>query len=198
MSVIVPLHEKELLSQLQSGNEKAFEQLYRTYSLQIFKKLLRLVKQEEVAKELLQDVFLRIWEKRETIDPDKSFRAYLYRIAQNLVTDLFRRAAYDRKLLEHLIAATTELYNPMEDASNLKDGNAMLQQAIDSLSPQRRKIYTLCKIEGKSYEEVSQMLGISASTISDHIVKATKSLKTYFATNEVAVIILAASVLSSL
>ena len=198
MQVILPLYEKELLSQLQSGNDKAFEQLYRIYSLQIFKKLLRLVKQEEVAKELLQDVFLRIWEKRETIDPDKSFRAYLYRIAQNLVTDLFRRAAYDRKLLEHFIAATTEFYNPIEDAFNIKDGNTTLQHAIDSLSPQRKKIYTLCKIEGKSYEEVSMMLGISKFTISDHIVKATKSLKRYFASNEVAVIILAASVLSSL
>jgi len=198
MQVIPPLYEKELLSQLKLGNEEAFEQLYHIYSLQIFKKLLRLVKQEEVTKELLQDVFLRIWEKREMIDPDKSFRAYLYRIAQNLVVDLFRRAAYDRKLLEHLIAATTELYNPIEEVSNLNDSNAILQHAIDSLPPQRRKIYTLCKIEGKSYDEVSQLLGISTSTISDHIVKATKSLKIHFATNEMAVIILAATVLSSL
>jgi RNA polymerase sigma-70 factor (family 1) len=198
MPIIVPFHEKELLSQLQLGNERAFEQLYRIYSLQIFKKLLRLVKKEEVAKELLQDVFLRIWEKRATIDENKSFRAYLYCIAQNLVTDLFRRAAYDRKLLQHLIAGAIELYNPIEDAYNLRDGNAALQQALNSLSPQRKKVYTLCKMEGKSYEEVSLMLGISTSTISDHIVKATKLLKTYFAANEGAMTMLAAALLSTL
>jgi len=198
MEVLSPLHEKDLLSRLQSGDEAAFEQLYRIYSLRIFKRLLRLVKQEEIAKELLQDVFLRIWEKRASIDPDKLFRPYLYRIAQNLVTDLFRRAAYDRKLLDHLITATTELYNPIEDSTNLKDGAAILQQAIDSLPPQRRKIYMLCKMEGKSYEEVSAMLGISTSTISDHIVKGTRSLKIYFASNEMALIILSASVLAGL
>jgi DNA-directed RNA polymerase specialized sigma24 family protein len=74
MQVVMPLHEEDLLTRLQSGDEKAFEQLYHIYSLQIFKKLLSLVKQEEIAKELLQDVFLRIWEKRESIDPEKSFR----------------------------------------------------------------------------------------------------------------------------
>lgn len=196
MKVLSPLAEKDLLSRLQSGDEFAFEQLYRTYSLQIFKRLLRLVKQEEIAQELLQDVFLRIWEKRASIDPDKLFRPFLYRIAQNLVTDLFRRAAYDRKLLDHLVNATTELYNPIEDSTNLTDGAAILQQAIDSLPPQRRKIYTLCKLEGKSYEEVSLLLGISTSTISDHIVKGTKSLKIYFASNEMALIIVSASVLA--
>jgi len=190
--------EKELLMELSQGNERAFEKLYRLYSLRIFKKLLKLVKQEEIAEELLQDVFLKIWEKRETIDPEKSFRSYLFRIAQNLVTDLFRRAAYDRKLLEHLIAATTELYNPIEEKYNSVEGNAILQQAIDTLPPQRRKIYMLCKIEGKSYEEVSNLLGISTSTISDHIVKATKSLKLYFSSNELALIILASAVIASL
>jgi RNA polymerase sigma-70 factor (family 1) len=198
MQVIVPLHEKELLSSLQLGNEDAFEQLYRIYSLQIFRKILSLVKEEEIAEELLQDVFLRIWEKRESIDPEKSFRSYLYCIAQNLVTDLFRRAAYDRKLLDHLVVATTELYNPIEDRLDLIDGETVLQQALNSLSPQRRKIYMLCKIDGKSYKEISSLLGISTSTINDHVVKGTKSLKMYLASNEIAVIIFTAAVLFSI
>ena len=198
MQVIVPLHEKELLSSLQLGNEDAFEQLYRIYSLQIFRKILSLVKEEEIAEELLQDVFLRIWEKRESIDPEKSFRSYLYCIAQNLVTDLFRRAAYDRKLLDHLVVATTELYNPIEDRLDLIDGETVLQQALNSLSPQRRKIYMLSKIDGKSYKEISSLLGISTSTINDHVVKGTKSLKMYLASNEIAVIIFTAAVLFSI
>jgi RNA polymerase sigma-70 factor (family 1) len=198
MQVIIPLHEKELLSKLQLGSEDAFEQLYRTYSLQIFKKILSLVKEEEIAEELLQDVFLKIWEKRESIIPEKSFRSYLYCIAQNLVADLFRRAAYDRKLLDHLVVATTELYNPIEDRLDLIDGETVLQQALNCLSPQRRKIYMLCKIEGKSYKEISSLLGISTSTINDHIVKGTKSLKTYLTSNEVAVIIFSAAILFSI
>jgi len=198
MQVIVPLHEKELLSSLRLGNEDAFEQLYRIYSLQIFKKILSLVKEEEIAEELLQDVFLKIWEKRESIIPEKSFRSYLYCIAQNLVTDLFRRAAYDRKLLDHLVVATTELHNPIEDRLDLMEREAVLQQALDNLSPQRRKIYMLCKIDGKSYKEISSLLGISTSTINDHIVKGTKSLKIYLTSNEIAVIIVTAAILFSI
>jgi len=197
MSVVLPFDEKELLSRLRLGDERAFDQLYRIYSPRIIKKLLKLVKHEEIAEELLQDVFLKIWEKRETLDPEKSFRSFLYRIALNLVTDFFRRAAYDKRLLDYLILTTTELYNPIDTKYEIADGNTILQQAINILPPQRRKIYTLCKIEGKTYEEVSLLLGISTSTISDHIVKATKSLKLHFTSNELILILLVSSVIAS-
>jgi len=197
MAPVVPIDEKELLIRLRAGDGQAFERLYRTYSLRIFKKLLRLVKQEEIAEELLQDVFMRIWEKRGAIDPDRSFRSFLYMIAQNLVTDLFRRAAYDRKLLEHLIAGTTELYNPADARDDLEESNVILRQAMEILPPQRRKVYSLIKIEGKTYEEVSVLLGISKATINDHMVKAAKSLKSHFGSNQLAVILLASAIIAA-
>lgn len=187
----------DLLGKLKAGDELAFERLYQIYSPQIYKKLLKLLKQENIAEELLQDVFVKVWEKRDVIDLEKSFRAYLYRIAQNLVYDLFRRAAFDRKMLAELISSSTEVYDPVTDAYSEKDYNTILQQVVAILPEQRRKIYTLVKIEGKSYAEVSKLLGISTSTVSDHIVKANVMLKEHFAANHLILAALVASFIIS-
>ena len=190
--------EKELLIRLNHGDERAFEKLYELYSVRILKKLIRLLKDEEIAKELLQDIFLKIWEKRATIDPEKSFRSYLFRIAENQVTDLFRRSLYDRKLLDHLIAVSTELCYNTEEAIDYQESSAVLKQAIATLPPQRKKIFTLCKIEGKSYEEVAKMLDISVGTVNDHMVKAIRMVRKHFAADDVALILLAASIIERL
>jgi len=75
-----------------------------------------------------------------------------------------------------------------------KENSALLQNAIDSLSPQRRQVFMLCKVNGKSYKEVSELLGISVSTISNHIVKSTKIIRAYLDKNrEVLITLLLAS-----
>lgn len=184
------LQEKELLLLLKKGDQQAFKSLYDFYSTKILKKLIKLIKDEEVAKELLQDIFLKIWEKRENLDPDKNFSAYLFRITENLVTDLFRRAAFEKKLMAHLVNISTELYNHTEEVMNYKEGRAILQQAIDTLPPQRKKIFTLCKIEGKSYEEAGKLLGISSGTVNDHMVKAARAVKKHYLKSDMALILL--------
>lgn len=182
--------EKELICLLKKGDVLAFEKLYKLYSIRILKKLISLVKDEEVAVELLQDVFLKLWEKRETLDTEQSLRPYLFRIAENKITDLFRRTAYDKKLLAHLVAVSTELCYDTEEAIDLKDSQILLKQAISSLPPQRQKIFILCKIEGKSYEEVGALLGISAGTVNDHMVKAGRAIKKHFNAADLALLAL--------
>lgn len=171
--------EKELLYRLKQGDEPAFEKLYQAYSSRLFGNLYKMVKSEEVAQEILQDVFLKIWRYRATIDPEKSFRSFLFRIAENNVYDFFRKAARDKKLEAQLLAVATEHYEHIEELLLKKENSALLNKAITSLPPQRQQIFRLIKLEEKSYEEVSQMLGISVSTISDHIVKAGKSVREY-------------------
>ena len=184
-------NDQDLMVRLKSGDKKAFAALYNLYAEQIFKRLIRLVKHESIAEELLQDVFMRIWENLENIDLEKPFGAYLYRIAQNLVIDLFRRAAYEKQLLDYLIEGMTELYNPVEESEHEAEVKHLLQQAIDALPAQRRKVYILCKLEGKTYAEASQLLGMTVSTVSDHIVKANKALAIYAANQKISIVLLA-------
>ncbi|WP_073294418.1 RNA polymerase sigma factor [Chryseobacterium polytrichastri] len=172
--------EKDLLLRLRDGDQQAFGELYRMYSKRIFINTVKMVKDEDEAQEILQDVFIRIWNNRKNIDPDKSFQSYLFSIAKNLVRDFFRKAALDRKLQEMLIARGTELYDHIESELYHKESNAILKVAIEALPTQRKAIFTLCKMEGKSYDEVAMMMGITVSTVGNQLVKATRSVKEYF------------------
>jgi RNA polymerase sigma-70 factor (family 1) len=180
MSLPNLLTEQEWLHRLQLGDEQAFKELYGLYSARIYGNLLKLVKNDAIARELLQDVFVRVWNHRHNIDPQQSFRAYCFRIAENLVTDFFRKAACDRRLTAYLMHAATDRDLSTEEQIDFRESRDLLHRAMRLLPPQRRQVFELCKIEGKSYAEVSQLLGISTSTISDHIVKATRSIKEYF------------------
>lgn len=169
--------ESELLMDVKLGSRCAFEQLYHLHRLVIYNNLKRLIRDEFTAKEILQDVFMKIWERRTELEPEKSFRAYLFRIARNMVMDYYRKVKREKKLVDNLQVFASEVSDqPMESVIS-RDEEEMLMGTIDTLSPQRKRIFTLCKLEGKSYEEVSQILGVSSSTISDHIVKATKTIR---------------------
>ncbi len=182
--------ENELLVELKAGNQNAFNQFYGKYRFKVYQNLLRLVQDEDVAEDLLQNSFIKVWEKRENIDPERPFENYLFRIASNLVTDYYRKAATDKKLQAKLMAVATELYEHIEATINFKESNAIIQSAIEKLPPQRRRIFIMCKIEGKSYEEVSAQLGVSKSTINDHIVKATRALREHFFLSQESIIML--------
>lgn len=170
------VNENDLVARLNNSDGEAFEQLYQLYSGRLFGYLIKLVKSEVFAQELLQDTFIKLWNKRENINPEKSFRSYLFRIAENNVYDFFRKAARDKKLQEAIIKNACENYRHVEENLLTKENEQILQDAINLLPPKRRQIFQLIKIEERSYEEVSTLLNISVSTINDHIVKATKSI----------------------
>lgn len=171
------VNENDLVARLNNSDGEAFEQLYQLYSGRLFGYLIKLVKSEVFAQELLQDTFIKLWNKRENINPEKSFRSYLFRITENNVYDFFRKAARDKKLQDALIKSACENYQHVEENLLTKENEQILQDAINLLPPKRRQIFQLIKIEERSYDEVSALLNISVSTINDHIVKAMKSIR---------------------
>ena len=171
------IDEKQLVLQLKSGSTAAFETLYHAYKLRIAGNLYKLLKSDALAEELMQEFFLKIWEGRDQIDPEQSFRSYLFRVSENMVYDFFRKASRDNKLREQLKANYVELYTHIEEGLVLKENRMRLSAAIDLLPAQRRKIFILCKMEGKSYKEVSELLGISTSTVNNQLLQANKFIK---------------------
>ena len=190
MQLISPHDERELLSLLKQGNEQAFEKIYKVYSSRLFGNVFKMVKSESTTQEILQDVFIKIWNNRASIDLDKSFRSYLFRIAENKVYDFFRKASRDKKIQAQLFATATEEYEHIETMIHRKENDLLLKKAIESLSPQRQQVFRLIKLDNKSYEEVSRLMGISVSTISDHIVKANKAIREFIFTHNDMMIIL--------
>lgn len=171
------LNEIQLLIALKSGERAAFEKIYQIYSPRIYLNILKMIKSAEDAQEVLQDVFIKVWEKRALIDPEQPFKSYLYQISRFTVYNFIRKLNLEKKLKDYLSRENTELYSHVEEGIAYRESDRFVMSAIEELPPQRKQIYKLCKIEGQSYTEVSKLLGISTATINDHIVKATKFLR---------------------
>ncbi|MGN6420376.1 MAG: RNA polymerase sigma factor [Pseudobacter sp.] len=179
---VVP-QEGELLLRLAKGDEAAFTALYRHYSGPLYINFLRMVKDEAIAEEIIQDLFSRIWLKRETINIEKNFSAYLYRTGYNLVMDFYRKVKRDQVLYDKFRQAATENYSHIEEILHLKDSQALISKALDTLPPQQRKVFELCRIEGHTYKEVAEILGISHHTVKEYFVKANQAIRKYITGN---------------
>lgn len=175
------MEDRDLLVQLRDGSHVAFQTLYHRYKMRLAGNLLRMLKSPEWVEEVLQDLFMRLWSHREQIDPERPIKAYLFRVAENLVRDMFRRAARDQRMQQHLLQAMSEAYLHVEERLISQELKEELRMAIELLPPKRREVYVLCKLEAKSYEEVSQLLHISSGTVNDHIKKANLFLRRYLA-----------------
>lgn len=171
------IDEKALLNNLRNGDYGAFDILYDRYAGRLTSNLLKLLKSTELTEEILQEVFLKIWETREQIDPEKSFRSYLFRIAHNMVYYTFRESARQKRLEDYLLSYASDYTNVVEEQLTLKEAEQRYQQIVDMLPPKRQAVYRMFKLEGKSYEEISRELHISTSTINDHLQKANRFIK---------------------
>ena len=166
MTNLQTYNEDALVTLLKKGDENAFIELYNRYKLRILGNLIKLLRSEDLALEFSQELFMKIWDNRACLDPEKSFRSYIFRISENMVMDFFRKVVRDKKLHTRLMEIQTEIYSHIEEDINEAQESQLLREAIALLPPQRRQVFTLCKLEGKSYKEVS-----------DHLLKANRFLK---------------------
>ncbi|WP_171036472.1 RNA polymerase sigma factor [Dyadobacter sediminis] len=171
--------EDELLSLLIEGNRPAFKQLYLDYYRKIFAYALKFTKSIELSEDITQEVFLKVWEKRENLRNIKYFKAYLYAICKNITLNVLTRAAREINIKSLILIGCEKFHEDTETTFQNEEYDTLLNKAIEQLPPQRKVIYTLVKTEGKSYEETAEQLGITAGTVNDHIVKATRSIKEY-------------------
>ncbi|SDF61737.1 RNA polymerase sigma factor [Chitinophaga filiformis] len=178
-----PIHpdEQALSQSLRDGDYPAFEAIYDLYKRPLAARLLKLLKSKEQVAETMQELFLRLWENRSSIDPQRPIKGYLFRIAENMVYDFFRKAANDSKMKTQLLRRAGSAYDSIEKLLYEKESRDLLYRIIDQLPPQRKKVFMLCKLEEKSYREISESLGISIAAVNDHITKANAFLKRYLA-----------------
>lgn len=173
-------NERRLLQGVQQGDSHAFLELYNIYYPALYHYVMRFVKSPAIAEDVLQDVFLKIWEIRERINPDLSFKAYLYRISRNSVFKLMKQIAGDESLRLQVMQQFRQTVSDADLKICWQQYEEILQAAIARLSPQRQKVFLLCREESKTYEEVAAELGISRNTVKEHMVLAMKSIKDYF------------------
>lgn len=181
MTRLTELDDNALFVLVQKGDPAAFSVLYERYHGAIYHFVLKFVKVSGMAEDLTHDVFLRLWQVRERIAIKHSFEAYLYRIARNITYRKMTAIIADRKMQEE-IASLMPATDSSDAAGQLydKEYQHLLSAAMGNLSPQRRKVFQLCRIEGKTYTEASAILGISRNTIKEHMTEAMRFVKHYF------------------
>lgn len=172
--------EKDLLLRLQGGDHRAFETLYHRYSRQLIAKLDRKLAHASESEDILQELFIKVWERREQLDPDGPFAGYLYRIGERMVTDHFRRVARTSALHGEVRRDSTEITTPTDDRVATGETQRLIQQAVDRLPPQQRRTFSLCKLEGKTHKEAAAIMQVSPETVHAHLTKAVKAVKAHF------------------
>ena len=191
MSKMLFPSDDDMLLSLKTGDANAFDFFYRKHRARIYANILKLVKSPDIAADILQEVFIKVWKNASGLDVNQSFEGYLVRIAQNSVYDFFRKAARQKKLEDKLMASSLADTDAEADtALDLEENIKLLSKEIDLLPPKCREVFQLCKLEGKSYEEVAQLLDISTATVNNHIVKATRILKSRLSKTDIMLILL--------
>lgn len=165
--------------ELKTGNGAAFETLYHRYKEVLARNFLRLLRSEDLAQDALQDLFMNVWNARLSIDPSKSFRSYLFQIAQHLVVDYYRKAATSERLQTQMLIVLDESYAHIEEALTKKEQLQLLHRVIDELPEERRRVYVMHKIEGRAYKEIAELLSLSPTLISKHIYHANQFIKSH-------------------
>lgn len=162
--------DDQLLLSLRNDDNLAFGAIYNRYYQDVYRYLLILVKVPEIAEDLTHEVFLKIWEVRNQLTIERSFKGYLLRVSHNKAIDMHRKTAAETTLMDQLLHhykanATAEYFSE----TDLKRFDALVEEALRSLTPQRRKIYELSRKEKKSYDEIARELNISRNTVKAHV-----------------------------
>lgn len=162
-----------LLEQVRKGNEKAFRKLFYLYSDRFFLWAYKITQNSQTAEDIVQDFFVRYWEKRETLFFSPSFAAYAYRAIYNASLNYLR----DNERFVYGYEITIDLIDTDVEDEDLQELKRLLLKAIDELPDRCKKIFVMATLEKKKYTEVADLLGISVNTVKVQVSKAYRILK---------------------
>lgn len=168
--------EKQLFAELCSNNEKAFEKLFHRYYAHLCVFASRILMDNESAEEIVQDFFVKVWEKRHQLSIDSSVKNYFYRSIKNLCLNLIQ---HNKTKLRHAKSVLSEAKNTQlnNDGFFEIDLAEKIQESILSLPEKRQRIFRMSREEGLKYREIAEKLNISIKTVEAQMSLAISSLK---------------------
>jgi RNA polymerase sigma-70 factor (ECF subfamily) len=168
--------EKELIRQLRQGDHEAFTSLYERYWRQVYNFCRLYLSNRSVAEEVVQEVFIKIWESRESIREEKNFKGLLFIITRNRIFNQHRKSVNEDFYKMTVLSVMEDSYN-MEKEIEARDLGEYIDRLIEELPSRRREIFNLSRKEHKSYKEIAELLHISEKTVENQIGEALKHLK---------------------
>lgn len=168
--------DKVLVTRLREGDVKAFDELYYRYVHKLMAFARKFFANKEIAEEAVQEIFIRIWEKRSTLDKDKDFKPYLYQAVKyymyNYIRDKKYAHTFEEMPEEHFMDVANQhdmlVYRELEEKA---------YGLIRSLPTTQRQVFMMNKLEGMSSTEIAAKMNLSKRTVEHHIYLATKAVK---------------------
>lgn len=169
--------ETALIEQLKNNSVPAFDALYKLYFRAVYANILRITREATSAEDIVQEVFIRLWEKRSMINSEQPLGNWLFVVSYNRSMNYLRSRLREKLGMQQLVPVITTVET--DDWLMTEQQLHTLEQAIDRLPPQRKKVFLLCKMQGKTYAEAADNLQISKYTVKEHIVKANDFIREY-------------------
>ncbi len=169
---------QELLARLKNGDMLAFDQVYELYSHKLFSFVFKILKNEAEADDIVQEVFVKIWESRWSLVDFKLLNSYIFTIAYNHSIDHIRKRISNNKYLEHLKNSAVVNFTPtIISQIEFNELHNQVEKLIANLPERQKQVYLLHREEGLTYPEIAEKMGISKNTVENHMVKALKYLR---------------------
>jgi RNA polymerase sigma-70 factor (family 1) len=172
-----PYREKELLIRCVAGDEAAFKILFLHYWDRIHASILHICKQPEMAEDLAQEVFIRVWQCRHKLEEIERFDAFLYRVAKNLVLDEFRKKILPNLTNDYFDACISANGADVAGLLEEKELNHLLLKSVDKLPAQMQRVFTLHRFEGLTHQQIAEKLKISTVSSQTYMARAIVHLR---------------------
>lgn len=167
----------ELIGRLKQDDKEAFNLLFYMYAEKIFKFSLTFFNSEVEAEEIVQEVFLKIWLKRDKITDPSTFNAYIYTIAKNLIFNNLKKNVYKKKYESYQYSHPKAHHNDTENEVIYKETKQCIERALDQLPKKRKQVFLLSRKEGLKNKEIAEKLDISIKTVETHMSLSLKYLR---------------------
>lgn len=180
---------EDIIRLIKSGNKEAFQKVFEEYAPKIYHFSLSYLNNIVEAEELVQDVFLKLWEKRETLDHTKNLKAYIYKVAINTIYDVIRRRNVENAFKDFANSSYETSSNNTWHTIIYEEMQEKLDLLVKQFPEQRRKIYKLSKEKGLSNDEIALKLKISKRTVENQLYRAISFLKQHFKNESLAALL---------
>lgn len=173
----LPLYE--LLEQFKFGSHSAFENLYDKYADKVYRFARRYISNTEDVEEIIQDVFVRLWDARSFVNPQLNFDNYLFTITKNLIFNRYRSKVNETYFQTMVLVGLEQESHVQEDEIIAKDLSQYIDDITEKLPPKQQKIFNLSRKQFLTHKEIASQMGISEKTVEAHIYQALKNIRKY-------------------
>lgn len=165
------------IKEVAAGDPESFRVLFARYSSRIYLFALKLTRSKETAEEVVQDVFLKIWDDRLNLTVIENFEAYIHVVTRNHCYNILKRMAAEARAKVAIGKEMCEMHTETEESIILHDYQHLLHRVVEQLPAQQRTVYSLCHGEGLKYEEAAERLHISKFTVKTHMQQALRAIR---------------------